>query len=83
MRIYKQEKMKVLDQIICNQCGREMKLIAGIVREGYLSHQETFGYFSRKDGEVHQFDLCESCYDRWIQGFAIPVEKTDKEVFVE
>ncbi len=30
--------------------------------------------FSEKDGEVHHFDLCESCYDELVGGFRIPVD---------
>ena len=33
------------------------------------------GYFSRKDGLRHRFDLCEDCYDKWIHTFAVPVEE--------
>ena len=33
----------------------------------------SWGYFSKKDGETHSFDLCEECYDKWIGGFQIPV----------
>ena len=32
------------------------------------------GIFSDKDMEVHFLDLCESCYDSWVSGFAVPVE---------
>ena len=31
-------------------------------------------YFSEKDGEVHHFDLCESCYDELINQFRLPVD---------
>ena len=30
-------------------------------------------YFSKKDMEVHKFNLCESCYDRMIEGFEVPI----------
>jgi hypothetical protein len=43
--------------------------------EGVLPVTAFWGYFSEKDGEHHTFDLCESCYDKWIAGFQIPVEK--------
>ena len=42
-------------------------------REGVLSVEKAWGYFSEKDGEVHSFDLCEKCYDRLVNQFEIPV----------
>ena len=44
-------------------------------REGYFTADVRFGYFSRKDGMRHAFDLCEDCYDSWIGRFVIPVEE--------
>ena len=43
-------------------------------REGCVSLEIPFGFFSEKDGEIHCFDLCEFCYDRMIADFQIPVE---------
>ena len=34
--------------------------------------------FSGKDGEIHSFDLCESCYDLLVQEFKIPPEKKEQ-----
>ena len=64
-----------LTQIICNACGRELKVEKEIIREGYFTADVRFGYFSRKDGMRHAFDLCEDCYDSWIGRFVIPVEE--------
>lgn len=36
--------------------------------------RHAWDYFSEKDGEVHHFDLCESCYDELVGGFRIPVD---------
>ena len=46
----------------------------GYPREGVFSVDQEWGYFSEKDGEVHHFDLCESCYDELVGGFRIPVD---------
>ena len=49
--------------------------VQGILRkEGIFSAENIWGYFSDKDMEVHSLDLCESCYDSWVSGFAVPVE---------
>lgn len=67
MRQYKEEKTKVIDQIICNKCGKEIK------ERDALSVEKRWGYFSEKDNEVHQFDLCEECYDEMVASFQIPI----------
>ena len=59
---------------ICNCCGKELKVENGILKEGIFSAENIWGYFSDKDMEVHSLDLCESCYDSWVSGFAVPVE---------
>lgn len=67
MRQYKEEKTKVIDKIICNKCGKEIK------QEDVLSVEKRWGYFSEKDNEVHHFDLCEQCYDEMVASFQIPI----------
>ena len=63
-------------------CKKELKYEKGVLKEGCLSVDQVFGYFSRKDGMRHRFDLCEDCYDRLIQGFALPVEETPETEFM-
>ena len=65
-----------LKQVFCNRCGRELKVEKEMIREGCFTADIRFGYFSRKDGLRHRFDLCEDCYDQWIAAFRIPVEET-------
>lgn len=57
----------------CNRCGRKIKTEQDMIREGVLQVEWNWGYFSEKDGERHSFCLCESCYDRTIKDFVIPV----------
>lgn len=57
----------------CNKCGKKILVEKDIVREGILKVEWDFGYFSGKDGERHSFCLCESCYDKLRESFAIPV----------
>ncbi|NCB94419.1 MAG: hypothetical protein EOM40_17950 [Clostridia bacterium] len=71
MRKYENDK---LIKIICNKCGRKMSVDMDIVKEGVCTVEKDWGYFSGKDGEHHQFDLCEECYDAWIKSFVIPAE---------
>lgn len=73
MRQYMGTEEKILKKVVCNQCGRELKLENGIVQEGVFQGETRFGYFSGKDGERHSFDLCEECYDRLTGRFLVPV----------
>lgn len=59
--------------LFCNMCGKEIKTEKGTAREGVLSVEQGWGYFSGKDGEIHSFDLCEKCYDELAGQFRIPV----------
>lgn len=67
-----------LCEMSCNCCGRKIVVENGIVKEGCAEFRVPFGFFSEKDGELHCFDLCESCYDRLTAGFVIPVERREK-----
>jgi len=73
MRQYKMQEKKEVEKIICNKCGKEILVKNGISEEDVLSIQKRWGYFSDKDNEVHEIDLCEECYDKWIATFAIPI----------
>ena len=55
----------------CNACGRQIEKEALWVRKEW-------GYFSKRDLEVLEFAICESCYEKMIDQFVIPVKKTEK-----
>lgn len=78
MREYTNGKKAVITKIVCNQCGKELKIENEIVLEDRLSVDKSWGYFSEKDGILHSFDLCEKCYDNLIKGFIIPVSKKNQ-----
>ena len=75
MREYKIQESKELEKIICNKCGKIIRICNGISEEDVLSVEKRWNYFSAKDNDVHRFDLCEACYDEWIETFQIPVEQ--------
>lgn len=75
MRQYRVQETKEVEKIICNKCGKEILVKNGMPEEDVLSVQKRWGYFSGKDNEVHEFDLCEACYDEWLSTFAIPAEQ--------
>ncbi len=79
MRKYMDEGKTRLGKVRCNQCGRGLRLESGMIKEGCFHGETVFGYFSRRDGIRHSFDLCEDCYDALIRGFAVPVEETEEK----
>lgn len=69
--------MHMEEKLFCNCCKKEIAMKNGIVKEGCFRVDYTFGYFSKKDGMRHRFDLCEDCYDKMVGNFLIPVEETE------
>lgn len=59
----------------CNCCGQEI-----VGHKDCLEVTKNWGYNSNKDLEQHKFNLCESCYDRMVDQFKIPVEINDIDV---
>lgn len=64
---------------ICNACGKKLQEENGILREDALIIKKEWGYFSRKDLELHDFVLCEDCYDKWVASLKIPVTVSKKK----
>lgn len=74
MRKYMEEKGRELLTVVCNKCGKGLLVENGILKEGCFDGTSVFGYFSKKDGQIHSFDLCEACYDQMVADFQIPVD---------
>ncbi len=60
--------------IICSCCKKVIQEPTGIPHGEFLHVEKEWGYFSGKDGEKQEFDVCEACYDAWIKSFQIPVK---------
>ena len=84
MRAYKEKELKELElsRVCCNQCGKELLVEDGILKEGCFSIDYKFDYFSNKDGYIYCFDLCEDCFDAWIESFKNPVEISETKEFL-
>ena len=65
-----------LEKVICNCCGKK------IVREGAISVDHAWDFFSEKDGEVHHWDLCETCYDNLVNQFRIEADVEEQVEFI-
>ena len=66
-----------LSAVVCNGCGRELKVENGILKEGCFEGKQVFGYFSPMDGQEHPFAVCEECYQKMIARFLVPVTKRE------
>ena len=58
---------------VCNCCGRELAQ----KEDAFCAHKE-WGYFSEKDTQIHEFLLCEACYDEITKRFCVPVRVTEQ-----
>lgn len=73
MREYKEDRK--LTKVVCNACGKKLLVENGILKEECIHLDHDFGFFGSKDGESDSFDLCEACYDKLTDGFAVPVDR--------
>ena len=74
MKQYQTKEIQEISKIICNKCGKEIAVENGRYSADVLQAEKRWNYPSDKDNEVHRFDLCEECYDAFVQTFSIPVE---------
>ena len=84
MRIYTDKELQQweLAQVFSNQCGKELLVKDGILKEGCFHADHTFDYFSNKDGYIYSFDLCEECFDQLILGFKKPVRISETKEYL-
>ena len=61
-------------RVYCNCCGRVIN-VEGRSQEDFLQVRKVWSYFSSRDLTGHNFNMCESCYDKMISNFKIPVEE--------
>lgn len=67
-----QQNAKIKDNIIyCNCCGNIIDDVR-FPKKDYLKVEKAWGYFSEKDLEIHEFYLCEECYNNIISKFKVP-----------
>lgn len=82
MRNYLDENKQVLERVVCNKCQKELQVENGILKEGCFEGKQKFGFFSTRDGQEHQFDLCESCYNKITEEFELAIEVEDITEFI-
>lgn len=62
--------MMVKDRVVCNVCGQDIGDIH-VPKVDFVRVSKKWGYFSEKDLTTHEFIMCEKCYDRIIEKFAV------------
>ena len=78
MRKYTKIEENNLLEVCCNGCGKALKVENGMLKDGCFHAEHSFGYFSKRDGMKHSFDLCEACYEKIIREFVLPVEEAEE-----
>lgn len=68
-----EEDKKNRQPVICNSCGKNLKIENGLLLEDAFEAKKDWGYFSNRDLERHRFTLCEQCYEKIIENFIVPV----------
>lgn len=71
-------KTQELIEVVCNACGKSLRVQKGLLLEECFYGVANFGYFGRKDKTTHQFDLCEDCYDKMTENFVVPVTEEER-----
>lgn len=68
-------------RVYCNCCGKqiEMKENTQTALEDYVVIEKSWGYFSDKDGIRQKMNICESCFDAWVQTFARAPQETEEQ----
>jgi hypothetical protein len=82
MRKYENDSGSKLESAVCNKCGKTMNVERGMIKEGCFFVDTKFGYFSKKDGSRHRFDLCEECFDELLDSLSVPAEIIQDTEFI-
>lgn len=61
MKTFRKVVKSEVDDIVCDICNKSCK---GRCDIECATLAATWGYDSRKDGEIHTCDLCEDCYEK-------------------
>lgn len=80
MKIYKKKMVerKKVKYVICNECGKNIRMSE---YKDFLSITKQWGYNSNYDGETHEFDICQDCYENLTSNLKIEPKVTRKKRF--
>ena len=66
---------KYVDSITCNSCGKTINTEL----EDWQSFQWSWGYYSKRDDTLEQFDMCEDCCDKLRKSLVIKPTENDRQ----
>ena len=69
--------------IVCNRCGKTIKMKNDIAYEDFIRVCKPWGYFSKKDGKTQEFIICEACVGLIEQEFVIPSKEYDTTEMIQ
>lgn len=67
--------------IICNKCGKRIlnKIDQNLIHDFTVR----FGYGSKHDSEIINFDVCEGCLLKWLKDFRLNPLEEDNSIFID
>lgn len=77
IKVRKQTEEYKLAQVHCNKCGERCDFD---MQKDWASMEVNWGFYSQKDLEKHAWDLCESCYDVFVETFKIPIGRFEYDL---
>lgn len=68
MKIYKiiEKTEEEVQKILCDVCKTEIDPVH-LKNDEYLHIEKRWGYHSPWDGEIHEFDICPCCYEKFLK----------------
>lgn len=81
-----QVERDIIDEVLCNCCGKPIDPATydsdtDSKRDPEFIHiRKWWGYYSQFDGEIHDFDICQECYKKWVSQFTIPISVEEYEI---
>ena len=63
---------------VCNCCGELIAAVDESDRAAFLDVRKAWGYFSKWDGCIHHFHICEKCYEKMIQSWLYPPDVAEQ-----
>ncbi|MGL4790700.1 MAG: hypothetical protein ACRCW1_04750 [Anaerotignaceae bacterium] len=63
----------VIEEVYCNKCGKQIKTDNFGHFMDYVHIVQTWGYYSKKDTTTQTIDICEDCWDEFIESCKIKI----------
>jgi len=70
-----QQTAHVIKAVVCDICGKEIKVNSGQPEEDFLHVQKPWNEESRYFGVQHTFDVCASCYSDILVQFQVKIKQ--------